>query len=378
MHSIPNIALGKVANWSVIRVFFPRMYSVLESKKVPTADLESIYNRCLRPVVQRLMFNQATHWPPNYRTAMQTSQDRAGRLHFGSLDIPSHVLHDFCHSYLNSLETLGNKFRDAYFGHELRGWKAATVHNLEQEADEPQELGAAYERVVALEDLTRVLRMEEINPEQWLIDVGLEFGVPGMVVTWRTLGHEALVRFLLPNLDNPGRVVSRSKKYYVDPQMHLKDLAGFRWSPGTHSELIHYIQAYTTEKTISYQLHIGIFSQRKASELLSRRLCMKLISDLEKQSEIIHTCTGDAEVEPEDRRPHEACARLEVRVCLAEVHHALVRFPQNLLNQTMVQIPAGNWWFVILSILPRPLSLTPTLVLVLIHLISLYLIPSGI
>ena len=365
MHSIPNVAFGKVANRSVVRVFFPRMYTVMESKKIPIADLESIYDHCLRPIIQRLMFNQATHWPPNYRTVMETS--RTGHLHFRSLDIPSHHLHDLSRDYLNSLENLGEKFRDAYFGHELRGWKAATVHNLVQEAEEVPELGAAHERVGALEDLTRVLHMEEINPEQWLIDVGLEFGVPGKVVTWRTLGHQALVRFLLPDLDNPGRALSRSKKYYVDHQMHLKDLAGFRWSPGTHSELIHYIQAYTTEKAISYQLHTGIFSQRKASELLSRRLCTKLISDLERQGEILHTCTGDSEVEPEDRRPHEGCARLEVRVCLAEVDHALVHFPQNLLNRTMVQIPAGNWWFVILYVLPH--SCPHDLFVVLSHII---------
>ncbi|KAG8218047.1 hypothetical protein J3R82DRAFT_3387 [Butyriboletus roseoflavus] len=345
MHSIPNLTLGKVTNRSAIRVFFPRMYPVLESKKIPTPDLESIYNRCLCPAIRGLMPNQATHWPPNYRTAMETSQDRTGRLHLGSLDIPAHVLHDFCRSYLNSLENLGDRFKDAYFGHELRGWKAATVHNLDWDADEPVELGAAHEHVVALEDLTRVLDMEEINQEQWLIDVGLEFRVPGMVVTWRTLGHEALAHFLLPDLDDPGRALLRSKKYYVDHQMHFKDLAGFRWSPGAHSDIFHYIQAYTTEKAISYQLHNGIFSHRKPSELLSKKLSTKLISDLEQQSEVIHTCTGDAEVEADDRRPHEGCARLEVRVCLANVHHTLACFPRNLLNQTVVQIPARYWWY---------------------------------
>ncbi|KAG8214945.1 hypothetical protein J3R82DRAFT_10135 [Butyriboletus roseoflavus] len=96
---------------------------------------------------------------------METSQDRTGRLHLESLDIPAHVLHDFCRSYLNSLENLRNRFKDAYFSHELRGWKAAMVHNLDWDADEPVELGAAHECVVALEDLTRVLDMEEINQE---------------------------------------------------------------------------------------------------------------------------------------------------------------------------------------------------------------------
>lgn len=357
MHSIPNIALGKVANRSVVRVFFPRLYSALQSRKIPTASLELIYNRCLLPTIRNLMRNQATHWPPNYQTALDTGRDHAGRLHFRSLDVPAHLMGDFSRLYLRALEDLGDNFKDAYFGHELRGWKAATVHNLNfNPADEdgrlendPAAPSPAHERVVALEDLTRVLDMEAVNRNQWLIDIGLEFGVPGKVVTWRALGHEALIHFLLPDLDNPGTVISRSKTFYVDPQMHLQDIAGFRWSPGSRSNVFKYIQAYTTEKEISYQLHTGIFSRRKASELLSRRQSAKLTADVEQQSQIIHTCTGD---DPEaNQMPQEGCARLEVRVSLADVDDVLTHFPPDLLNQTMVQIKARNWWSVILLFL---------------------------
>ena len=85
-----------------------------------------------------------------------------------------------------------------------------------------------------------------------------------LVVTWHALSHEVLVGSLLPNLNNPGRGVFHSKKYNVNHQMHLKNSARFHWPSGTHSELFHYIQSYTTEKTISYQLHVRIFSQWKA------------------------------------------------------------------------------------------------------------------
>ncbi|KAI5984195.1 hypothetical protein F5J12DRAFT_787609 [Pisolithus orientalis] len=103
MHKIPNLAFGKVANCSIIHVFFPY----------------------LRPY-----------------------------------------------------------FNDAYFRHELCGWKAATVHNLDIAADDTDGANAAYEQVNALDDLTCVLHMPSINPRQWLIDVGLEFGNPEKAVTW--------------------------------------------------------------------------------------------------------------------------------------------------------------------------------------------------
>lgn len=341
MHKIPNFPLGKVANRSCIRVFFPRMYHRFESNRIPTPDIELIYNRCLRPLVQRLMPNQATHWPPTYHVALQTARDHAGRLHFSSLDIPAHILPEFATSYLETIQPLRPYFREAYFGHELRGWKAATVHNLANH-DQPDNY---YERVNALEDLTRVLHMPSIQHNQWLVDVGLEFGLPGKIVTWRSTSHHALVRHLLPDVPNLERTFDRSKTCFVDNQMHLKDFAGFRWTPSRNIETISYVQAYTTEKAVSYQLHDGIFRPRKALELLSKRTCTKLIDDLDQQSGILFTCAGNDEDHPEIQ-PQEGCARLEVRVPLSHANDIITDFPNDLINQTMVQIPAHHWWYV--------------------------------
>ena len=343
MHSIPNLALGKVANRSAIRVFFPRMYRAFDTRKIPSQDLEAIYDRCLHPIITRMMPLLATHWPPTYQVALEQSRDRAGQLHLGSLDIPAHLLPDFARSYLDAVQNLRPYFRDAYFGHELRGWKAATAHNIGPDSDEENvdaNNAATYERVQALNDLLNVLDMPSINQEQWLVDIGVEFGAAGQIVTWRTSGHEALIRYLLPGLENAGRVMARSKRYYVDNQMHLKDIAGFRWTPGSHSDTVHYVQAYTTEKAISYQLHQGIFALRKPTELLNERPRRKLLDDLNRQSDIFHTCTGDNE----QPRAQEGCARLEVRVPLSHIGQILTNFPRHLLNATMVQIPARYWW----------------------------------
>ncbi|KAI6041177.1 hypothetical protein EDC04DRAFT_2566081 [Pisolithus marmoratus] len=272
MHKIPNLALGKVANCSVIHVFFPHLYHRFDSPQIPQLDLELIYNRCLCPIVQRLMPNQATHWPPSYNANLQTSHDHASRFHFGSFDIPTYLLHEFAEMYLDSIQQLCPYFQDAYFGHELHGWKAATVHNLDEDVDggNQHEDNAASEHVNALDDLTHVLHMPSVNPDQWLIDVGLEFGNHGHVVTWRKNGHAALIQHLLPDHDNPAAAMERSQQYYIDYHMHLKDIAGFHWTPGRHSNVIKYVQAYTTEKAVSYQLHDGIFRPQKPLELLSK------------------------------------------------------------------------------------------------------------
>ena len=343
MHKIPNLPLGKVANRSIVRIFFPRMYHRFDSSKIPSPDIELIYNASLRPIIQELMPNQATHWPYSYQVAMETSRDTSGRLHLGSLDIPAHLLPDFASQFLRSVQELRPYFRDAYFGHELRGWKGATFHNLSNYNIPPQ--NDLHERVSALDDLTRVLDMPAINPDQWLIDIGLEFGAPHHVVTWRSLGHSALLRHLCPNIRNLDRVLERSKTFYIDHQMHLKDFAGFRWTPGQNAPPIHYMQAYTTEKSVSYQLHEGLFRQRKPLELLSDRPCGRLLHDLEKQSKILFSCTGD---NPNHHQtgPQEGCARLEVRVRLSDANDILTDFPRDLINRTMVQVSARYWWYV--------------------------------
>ncbi|KAI6154543.1 hypothetical protein BKA82DRAFT_172616 [Pisolithus tinctorius] len=342
MHKIPNLALGKVANRSIIRVFFPRMYRMFDSPKISSADLELIYNQCLLPTIRQFMPNQATHWPPSYNAALHTSRDQRGRFHLGSLDLPAHLLDLFANSYLNTLKDLRPYFNDAYFGHELRGWKAATVHNLDVAADDTDGANAAYERVNALDDLTHVLHMPSINPRQWLIDVGLEFGNPEKVVTWRHNGHVDIIEHLIPDLENAADVLERSSRYYEDHHMHLKDIAGFRWTPGRHSHIIKYIQAYTTEKAVSYQLHDGIFRPRKPSELISVSRLDRLLEDLDRQAKILFTCTGDGTTG--DPTPQCGCARLEVRVPLNNAQIILANFPRWLINETMVQLPARLWW----------------------------------
>lgn len=342
MHKIPNLPLGKVANRSVVRIFFPRMYHRFDSSKIPSPDIELIYNSSLRPIIQQLMPNQASHWPYSYQVALETSRDSSGRLHLGSLDIPAHLLPDFASSLLRSIQQLRPYFQDAYFGHELRGWKGATAHNPSNPNNLPED--DLHERVSALDDLTRVLDMPAINSDQWLIDVGLEFGVPHHVVTWRSTGHSALLQHLCPGIRNLDHVLERSKAYFIDHQMHLKDFAGFRWTPSQNAPSIHYMQAYTTEKSVSYQLHDGIFQHRKPSELLSSHTCGRLLHDLDKQSHILFSCTGDDDPNRQQTGPQEGCARLEIRVRLSDANNFLTDFRQDLIGQTMVQVSARYWW----------------------------------
>ncbi|KAG8220265.1 hypothetical protein J3R82DRAFT_1335, partial [Butyriboletus roseoflavus] len=116
--------------------------------------------------------------------------------------------------------------------------------------------------------------------------------------------------------------INHSKTFHLNNQMRLKDIADFRWTPGTNSKTISYIQAYTTDKEVSYQLHEGLFCLRKPSELLTNQLCQKFINDLDEQSSILFACTGH-NLNLSETRPHEGCACLKVRFSLANANDIL-------------------------------------------------------
>ncbi|KAI6095801.1 hypothetical protein EDD16DRAFT_1501293 [Pisolithus croceorrhizus] len=336
MYKIPNFCFGKVANRSVIRVFLPHMVNKYESRAIPKDDLQLIYDRCLRPLVRMHLPNMASHWPASYTSAIALYRDGTGRIHEGSLDVPAHILDTFGQEYLTTLSALHPYFRDAYFVHEFRGWKASSIHDPLHQLD----------RQLALDKFTDVLSMDKVDPSAWYIDVGLEFGHSDHVVTWRDTGHEALLAHCLPSVDevDVDSIVDKTT-FQVDRMMHLKDLTGFRYAPGTkgHADKVHYIQAYTTEKTMSYQLHPGLFSPLDPNSLLTSGSLNDLLQKVEEMSKILFECTADGD---EARYAQEGCARLEVRVGLSKALTALTTIPNNICRYCLVPLPAKTWWSV--------------------------------
>ncbi|KAF8836308.1 hypothetical protein BDN67DRAFT_886630, partial [Paxillus ammoniavirescens] len=189
LHTIPNFVFGKVSMRAIVRVFLPHMYG-RESRGVPSPDLALIYDSCLHPLAREMLLNMSTHWPASYDSALVLYRDNKGCIHLKSLNIPHHRLKELGRKYLERLARLRPYFRDAYFIHKLHGWKGATTHNSEHLPD----------KVGVLADLTQVLDMTRVVEEEWQVDMALEVGHPGQVVTWKTSGHRALLASCLPSL----------------------------------------------------------------------------------------------------------------------------------------------------------------------------------
>ncbi|RDB30189.1 hypothetical protein Hypma_012378, partial [Hypsizygus marmoreus] len=219
-------------------------------------------------------------------------------------------------------------FRDTYFVHELRGTKGATVHN-------------PYSRDERKEALTKYLEfvdVDKLDPEQWWIDVGIEIHLAGHIVQWLESSHKDLLKFALPSKSDRDIVkLHEGKHFFLDRVAQLKDLAGFRLDPLTRGrdDGVQYVNVYTTDKAVTYQLHTGLWRRRNASDLLPAKIG-RLAEDLNKMSGILREVS---------KSPHmDGNARFEVRINLAQARRQHTYLPEALIRRSVVAFPSRNWW----------------------------------
>ncbi|CAL1698688.1 unnamed protein product [Somion occarium] len=336
MNKIPNFALGKVDNRHVTRVFLPALYQEGPGMMmgIGKEQLKVYYERCLLPAVREAVPEHVGHWPPSYDTAMTLARGPQGEFHFQSVDVPWHRLELLGNTLLDKLGVYAFG-RDAYFVHELHGTKSRSVHDPRDEVD----TFAALDDVLAFVD-ANVIDLEE---EKWWIDVGIEIQRPRRVVQWLTMGHSAILRHVLPGLDaeEANRMMTTGDRFQVDLNSQLSEIGGFRVEVNKryqHGTECVYINCYTTDKTVTYQLHKGIFRQRHGEELFPSK-CGKLIGAMEKMEEVWTSCMGEG-----DSPGQEGSARLEARVPLTRCRATLTDMPQSILDSGIVAYKKNTWW----------------------------------
>lgn len=334
LHKIPNMALGTVGRRHVTRIFFPRLYD--PRKKVCPIPLEvfkRFYDSCLRPAAVIANAADASRWPINYSIALRHIRDKQGRFHFGALEFPAHGLEVFSKKlmeYLGQHEDL----KDAFFVHQFRGTKAAYRHDPKDPAAQQNALDLLY----------KVLRRDLINPKDWYIDVGMEIRIPGHVLQWRTSCHARLLAFLLPNGNNVENIVKGSSAIYnCDLSAQISDLGGFRSHPESRgkADQVSYINVYTTEKSVTYQHHDGVFRRRRAWNLFPA-YAQKLVLDTDYIQSVFHECSGYLEAPVQ-----EGSARIEVRVPLSTYHQTLATVPPDHIINDILKFPPNIFWCVI-------------------------------
>ncbi|KAI0037482.1 hypothetical protein FA95DRAFT_1506929, partial [Auriscalpium vulgare] len=259
---------------------------------------------------------------------MRLDRDVRGMIHLGTVDIPSDELVAFTQALRDRCEAHSD-FEDVYFGHEIRGLKEAHTHH-------PSDPDA---RAGALADFTSCLDMGRINDDEWWVDVALEIHsrTPG-IVQWLDTAPPHILREVLP-LATDGQIerLRGGKRFYTDTVAQIGDFAGFRVEPGAAGtqDGVRYINVYTTDKAVTYQLHHGLWRRRTAQDTLPDNI-PRLTEDIERMKETYQSCIGP--------NPQVGTARLEIRVRMCDASDVLLGLPHRILRECVAVVPPNVWW----------------------------------
>ncbi|TDL13350.1 hypothetical protein BD410DRAFT_810629, partial [Rickenella mellea] len=219
--------------------------------------------------------------------------------------------------------------KGAFFLHQYRGMKATTTHNPNNEEEARN----------ALKDLFQDMHISMLEDAKWWVDVGMEVHVPGKAVLWRVDSHFALIQhFLDADEATAARNVKEGQCYCVDLTAHLTALGGFRLRPtkvGTFGHRVAYVQAYTTDKALTYhpdgKTHAKNITMKEAIRPNSE-------GSIPYVEQVYHAYSSALE------KKLTAASRIEMRVELQYAQADLHMFSPALIKDTVVCIPRRVWW----------------------------------
>lgn len=318
-----------------IRLFFPKLYRENMPPKIDPEDIALIYDQAIHPAIRKLMPESLARWPASYAVAFAASKDSRGQIHYQSVDVPEALLGRFARHVRAALNRFP-RFEDSVFQIEIRGTKGAYSFPF-NDADARE---YAFNLFIERLDNTRM------GPhDNYYVDIGVEIHHDGHCVQWLDAAHQRLLAHALPSASSAAiSALSRSSKMHKDISGHLFDLSGFRVETGTKgtADKVVYVNVYTTDKAVTYQLHDGIFRERRASELFPGPF-PHLIDDINSISHTFAVCAGS------QGTTQDGTARYELRVKMSNVDTALTTFPHELVQLSVVSIPNDIWWLVQLN-----------------------------
>jgi len=271
LETIPNFQIGRVGLRHKLNVMFPHMHTRSDRRITPD-EVALFFEDCLRPAFLEVLPERTAEFPVNYRLALLQAKTAKGFITSHEIEIPDNMSLQF----FNNLQSLADRsipaFHGIYFVHTIRGVKNSTLHNPE----------SADERIRAMSVLLSDFDFEDLDQTQWWVDVGLEISAAGRSVHWLRNSHRDVLEWLFPNIDEGElqAIFGNDSRYWADRVATSDDIAGFRAIPQQRlARAISYIQAYSTEKAATYQLHSGLWRKRAPKNLLPGEI-RKLLKDI--------------------------------------------------------------------------------------------------
>jgi hypothetical protein len=189
---------------------------------------------------------------------------------------------------------------------------------------------------MAQHELTRLTQDYRTQHGTWFVDVGLEMSENHHAYLWRTDAHARIVEALvgLPAGTAARRASPTNWVYARDITAHLMDLSGFRLPLDGNLQGncgAQYIQVYTTDKALTYQLAQGHHSKRMSGMMGLKGNPPTFVSDL---FEAFNRAANAMDV----------VARVELRVPLRNAPRILLGVDDAFLRHNLVVIRRDIWW----------------------------------
>jgi len=330
-HKVPNVCIAQIGARHSVRLFFPALMQAAEGQVDLTEDqLAAVYDRGLYPAIHRLAPELATNWSPSYAAAKLRARNINGTYQIGTHPFPADSARRLGSTITQYLQDALPWAIGCNWMVQIKGVKEAHTHASNDN----------MESLIAFEELLDGLIPNLIRRGQSWVDVGLQVSSENRVLQWRTDSHHLLAKEFGDLTEHAATRLCRlpSRSYHRDYVAGLVDLSGFRATldrnnPETGAA---YVQAYTTDKSLIAHLEAGrhgLFMRGKDALQGDEddhipKYCKRMM--------VIYR-TGVH---------HTTAARVEARIPVRSAADAMLDFPEHLLERTLCQYSAADWWYV--------------------------------
>ncbi|KIL63771.1 hypothetical protein M378DRAFT_79097, partial [Amanita muscaria Koide BX008] len=325
---VPNTVLAMIDLRHTIRVFFPGLMNTpRKSSCLTDEESQTFYDHGILPAVQNTAATIVRDWPPSYQSEKFRASN--GRGHYQE---STHVLSvddvpEFSHQLRQWMDQVPWG-QNMVFGTEIRGKKDATEH-------QPFRDDALTSLTNAFDD---VFYPGDNIDGHWWVDVAIELQLKRKAVVWRAGCATPILQSLQFDNHEIDLATQNKRLYEEDVCQHLLEVAGFRARmPRELSPYqISYVQAYTTDKSLTYHLAGGgVAKQITAVQAMATS-----------QEGGPPYVQGLYDSYTSARGKIDVAARLEVRVPYAQAAAVLLRFPRDVFLKTTLVFPRELWWYV--------------------------------
>ncbi|KAJ8502666.1 hypothetical protein ONZ45_g11547 [Pleurotus djamor] len=318
---IPNILLGKVEDRHQIRLFFPHLKTAdrdeVNSSILRLDEREFLYNNIVLPSVKEAIPASAKDWPPSHKAELFRGKNRGPGMQHSAYLLRRQALPAFNNALRRRLNE-NPPYHDAVFCTQIQGVKGWTTHEMFPDSAEH-----AFNHLVC--DL-------DTSEGHWWVDVAVEFQDGDRAILWKKDAAALLMAYALRIPRLQADRIAKSDACSRDVNAHMVEVAGFRatFRDPVGEFSASYMQAYTTDKALTYHKHGKQHSQNLTTHKAMRGKPPKYISDL-----------GDSLL---DAREKNVAARLEVRVPLVHAQTFLMEFDMLIIRESVLSLDAGNFW----------------------------------